>query len=132
MSVPIHAADPDPMSTSRHTPAEWDALFVRYLASGQTQRAFCEQNDLSFDAFRSRYQKSERFAGKRRRAKPAPDTARPGSGFVAVRTRPAVPTGTAAAQAAAVTIRLASGTAIECPLTLGAETIALIAREVAR
>ena len=117
------------MSTSSRTPAEWDELFVRYLASGQTQRSFCEYNNVGFDAFRGRYQKSERFAGKRRRSRASSNAAAAASGFVAVRTRPATVT---PAASATVTIRLDGGVTIECPIALGTETIARLAREAVR
>lgn len=48
---------------------DWDALIDQYLAVAPTtsQRLFCEQRGISFDAFRNQYQKSPKFAGKRRR-----------------------------------------------------------------
>jgi len=120
------------MSVSRLSPAEWDAVFVRYLASGQTQRTFCSTNDVPYDAFRVRYRKSERFAGKRRGAPAATNAPRTGTGFVAVRSRPSAVGSVAAAAATAVTIRIEGGVAIECPLLIGIETIASLAREATR
>lgn len=117
------------MKPSRFTPAEWDALFDRHLVSGLTQRRFCEVNEVPFDAFRSRYQKSAKFAGKRRRS-PGKSSSEHG-GFVAVRPRPSSVSETPAANAA-VTIRLGTAVAIECPLGVGVETIARLAREINR
>ena len=120
------------MSVSRFSPAEWDAIIVRYLAAGQTQRTFCSANDIPYDSFRVRYRKSERFAGRRRASATATNVPRSGTGFVAVRTRASANSATATAATAAVTIRLEGGVAIECPLLIGIEAIANLARESAR
>ena len=56
------------------------------------------RGDVGYDAFRGRYQKSERFAGKRRRSTSSSDAARAGSGFVALRTRAAAVTNTVTAR----------------------------------
>ena len=103
-----------------YTPEQWNEIFERYLASGLTQRRFCEQNAVPFDTFRHRYRKSEKFAGRRRDA-PARRVAAPGDGgFVAIRSRGA----DAMSSAAAVSIRLGGGVTIECPLGIGAAAIA--------
>ena len=55
-----------PKRTNR-TDEEWGALVTEFKASGLTQAAFCEQRGVSVYSFRRHYQRSEQFAGKRRR-----------------------------------------------------------------
>lgn len=113
------------MARPSRSPAEWSAIVDRYLASGLTQRAFCEHNALSFDAFRNQYQKSEKFAGKRRR--PATD-----GGFVDVTPRRRTsPSPTASADAAAFIVRLGSSVSIDCPASTPLATVASLARALA-
>ena len=111
------------------TDAEWESIIDRYLASGLSQSAFCEQEGISRFTFGPRYHRSPKFAGRRRDRRGSSTTS---SGSVALRTR-ATPTALKPiATTPLVTIRLGDDVAVECPAAIGVETIASIARELAR
>ena len=113
------------MARPSRSPAEWDAIIDRYLASGLTQRAFCEHNELSFDAFRNRYQKSEKFAGTRRRSGGGTR-----GGFLDVtprrRSSPSAP-----ADTVAFVVRLGSGVSVDCPVSTPVPAVASLLRALA-
>lgn len=115
--------------TVRRSEADWEAIIDRYLASGLSQRAFCEREGISRFSFGPRYHKSPKFAGLRRVRNNAATNGDSAS-FAPVRMRAS--SACVSAALTAVTIRLEGGVAIECPLSVGAETIVRIAREVAR
>jgi hypothetical protein len=57
------------MSEASHqkcTADKWPKLIEQHLASGLTQKAFCEQHGVGFHHFHHRHQRSPLFAGKRR------------------------------------------------------------------
>lgn len=132
MPVPFIETDLAMPAPSRSA-ADWDALIDQYLAvaPATSQRLFCEQHGISFDAFRNQYQKSAKFAGKRRGPK-RPATQGTGA-FAPVTTRAATASTmpTSATSARSVTMRLGALT-IECPVGLGIDTIAELARQTAR
>ena len=116
------------MPNSSHTPEQWDALIDQYLAVAPavSQRRFCLDRNIPFSGFRSQYQRSPKFAGKRRGPRsPGTDPA-PVAGFAPVRARTAA-NGAAPTPDPLVTIRLGA-VAIECPAALGPELIGRIAR----
>lgn len=97
---------------------EWTTLIKAYLASGLTQRAFCQQNGLSFHSFRRRYQHSPLFRGRRRR--------RPAAGFQPVVLHEAPPP-----TAEGWVVRCGDQVRIECPADTPVDAIVRLARGLA-
>ena len=92
-----------------------------------TQQGFCEHHGIAFGAFRNRYRNSPKFAGRRRRPRHAPE-----GGFRPVAVRGTATTATPSSSSsgpAAVTIRLGE-VAIDCPVGIGPDAIAAIARQL--
>ena len=120
----VGAIEPAP---SRRRGVDYESLVDRFHASGLTQKAFCERENLSYHGFKNHYRRSPKFAGKRR-----PDRASTSSAFRAV--RPAHPSGatTARSSKTATTIRIGSAVVIECPAEIALKAIARLATEAAR
>ena len=116
------------MPNSSHTPEQWDALIDQYLAvaSSVSQRQFCLDQNIPFSGFRNQYQRSPKFAGKRRGPRPPGTAPALAAGFAPVRAR-TVASGASPTPDTLVTIRLGA-VAIECPAALGPELIGRIAR----
>jgi hypothetical protein len=104
---------------NRKQPAdEWTALIKSYLESGLTQKAFCEQQGISFHGFRYHYQRSPLFRGKRRRPR--------GDGFQRV-----IVTKAASRVAQTWTVRCGERVRIDCPADTPVEAIVRLARGLA-
>ena len=79
-----------PSSTPQFTPAQWDTLIDRFLASGLTQTDFCQAEGVSRHCFTYRYRRSEKFVGIRKGPPNANKTnEQKGSGFRTVQQKPA-------------------------------------------
>ena len=102
----------------KRTADEWQALIETYLASGLTQKAFCEKYGIGFHRFRHHYQRSPLFRGKRRR--PIAD------GFQRV----IVPEAESRT-ARTWTVRCGDQVRIECPADTPVDAIARLARGLA-
>lgn len=102
----------------QRTADDWQVLIEAYLASGLTQKAFCEQQGVSFHQFRHRYQRSPLFRGKRRQ----PRT----TGFQQVRVPKAESTTTRT-----WTVHCGDQVRIDCPADTPVDAIARLARGLA-
>lgn len=111
---------------------DWDALFDRFNASGLTQRTFCEQNDVSYEAFRNRYRKSAKFQGKRRASRGAKISSTTSSSFRPVRLSGRGAQAPGAFCAPSLLVRVDERFAIECPLGADPLLVAELARAIAR
>ena len=120
----VGATEPAP---SRRRGVDYESLVDRFHASGLTQKAFCERENVSYHGFKNHYRRSPKFAGKRR-----PDRASASAAFRTV--RPAHPSGatTARSTTPAATIRIGSTVVVECPAEIALEAIARLAAEAAR
>ena len=105
---------------------DYESLVDRFHASGLTQKAFCERENVSYHGFKNHYRRSPKFAGKRR-----PDRAS-SSAFRAV--RPARPSGssTPRSSTSATTIRIGTAVLVECPAEIAIEAITRLAVEASR
>ena len=101
----------------KRTADEWQALIEAYLASGLTQKAFCERQGISFHRFRHRYQRSPLFRGKRRRTR---------TGFQQVRVPRAESTTTRT-----WTVHCGGQVRIDCPANTPVDTIARLVQGLA-
>jgi len=69
-------------SAPQFSPAEWAAVFDRFHASGLSQVAFCQAENLRRYSFAYHYRRSDKFAGVRRAAAPSDiKSEQKGSGF---------------------------------------------------
>lgn len=122
------------MRPSKHpvrSAAEWEESFDLFHASDLSQRAFCDQHELSHDAFRNRYRTSPKFAGKRRASpgKSQPATSATGRSSSAFRSVTRAPRALVAASEgrspATVVVRVREAVSIEC--FAGADPVAVAA-----
>ena len=119
------------MSTSvpQYTPAEWDALIDKFLASGVTQSAFCQGENLSRYRFAYHYRRSDKFAGQRRNPIHTDSTnEQKASGFRSVQQKTVSPVEPLCTESVSIhigdtTIRL------NCSATVGVEAIMRLMRE---
>lgn len=111
------------------SPAEWEALIKRYLASGQSQSAFCRLERVSRFAFSYRYQRSPQFAGRRRKVRDADsESTTTGGAFRPLKARPATPVSTDGV----ITIHIGNVARIECAGEVALTVISRLAREAAQ
>ena len=106
---------------------DYESLVDRFHASGLTQKAFCERENVSYHGFKNHYRRSPKFAGKRR-----PDRASSSSAFRAVRPAPPSGSSTPRSTTSATTIRIGSTVVVECPTEIALEAIARLAAEASR
>jgi len=104
---------------------DYESLVDRFHASGLTQKAFCERENISYHGFKNHYRRSPKFAGKRRADKASSSAFRP--------VRPSPVSGmTTARSSASTTIRIGTAVVIECPVEIAIEAIARLATEASR
>ncbi len=119
------------MSTStKHSATDWDQLIDQFLASGQSQTAFCHEAGISRYRFAYYYRRSPKFAGKRRTTVKAPE--KPVSAFrpVKLSQRPTpTPAPPSSVDADRVSITIGHDIRIECAAALALEAISRLARE---
>jgi len=121
-------------SVAPRTIDDWEPIFERFHASGQSQAAFCRDELLSRFTFSHRYQRSPQFKGKRRgpqvRGASAAASA-PNGAFTPVRTRkPAI--GSTPTSSGAITLHIGSAVRLECPADFALVAISQLAREAGR
>lgn len=118
------------MSTSipEFTPAEWDQMIDRFLASGQTQAAFCQGEGMSRFRFAYHYRRSEKFIAKRKASPDLKKTKkRQKSGFRTVHKKPATATDSLGGQN--VSIHIGEDVRLHCPADVGVEAVVRLIRE---
>ena len=104
------------MRAPRHSADHWSAVIAEYRRGEEPPEAFCQRRGIHLATFRRWH--SRLSAG----APPAKRSAR--SGFVEIRPAPAPPT------QASVMLRWGSELSLECPASLGMDTIAQLARRI--
>ena len=115
-------------ATTELTPAQWDALFDQFLASGLSQTDFCKVEGLPRHRFAYRYRRSEKFAGIRKGPRHAAMANKPEvSGFRTVhkkQTSDVDPLDTEN-----VNIHIGQDVRVQCPAHVGVEAIVRLFRE---
>jgi len=121
-----NAATIEPATTAPRRGVDYESLIDRFHASGLTQKAFCERENVSYHGFKNHYRRSPKFAGKRR-----PDRAS-SSAFRPVRSSPAPSLTTTRSTTSTTTIRIGTAVVVECPVEIALEAIARLAAEASR
>ena len=101
----------------RLTEDDWTKLIEAFHASGLTQKAFSQQQDIRYDRFRHHYQRSPLFRGRRRKSM--------ASDFTPISVSPVVE------PVQGWSVHVGRAVRIDCPQPVSVEMIVRLARGLA-